>query len=210
MKKLSDLFAGYPSDVLINDIKINSKDVKEGDLFYCVTGVNRNRNDFIDEAIKNGASCIVTNKKINKCVPVVYLKNPDLSFIDICQKFYDFSKTDLKIIATTGTNGKTTVASIIQDLIGNDLCGYIGTNGLKSSSIDMDIVNTTPDASRLYKYFSMLSSYKCKYITMEASSEAFYRKRLNKLKFDIGILTNISEDHLNPVYLTNPNQDERF
>ena len=195
MKILSELYEGYP-DIFINDIKINSKDVKEGDLFVCIKGVTKDRNDYIEEAINKGASAIVTNKDIKLNIPVIRVDNPNKELINLSKKFYDYDENKYKIIGVTGTNGKTTVASIIKDMIGES-CGYIGTNGLQSKNIDEQIRNTTPDADRLYKYFKLLNEDNCNVICMETSSEAFYRKRLKNLKFDIGIVTNVTEDHLN-------------
>ena len=195
MKRLSELYKGYP-DIIIKDIKINSKDVSKGDLFVCIKGVTRDRNDFIEEAIKNGASAIVSNKNFKTNIPLIKVKDANKELYKISRKFYNFNPKDLKIIGVTGTNGKTTVASIVKDLIG-DNCGYIGTNGLHSKHIDATIKNTTPSSDRLYKYFEMLRKDNCDFISLEASSEAFYRNRLNGLKFDIGIVTNVTEDHLN-------------
>ena len=196
MKKLSELYSGYP-DIEISGIKINSKDCKPGDLFVCVSGVNADRHDYVIDAINHGASAIVASKKIDVDVPVVYVEDTNKELPLLCSKFYDYPETKLELIATTGTNGKTTVASIIQDLMGNDICGYMGTNGIRSSSFNEKIVNTTPDADRLYMYFDRFCKSGCKYLSLEASSEAFYRHRLDNLKFKIGILTNITEDHLN-------------
>ena len=196
MKKLSELYSGYP-DIIVNDIKTNSKEVKDGDMFVCIKGVNADRHDYVNEAINNGASCIVASKKINVNVPVIYVNDTNSELINICKKFYDFNPDDIKIIGVTGTNGKTTVASIIQDLMGNDVCGYLGTNGIICNSFNEKIRNTTPDADRLYKYFKRFRDSGCEYISMETSSEAFLRGRLNGLEFDVGILTNISSDHLN-------------
>ena len=196
MKKFNKIDSLYP-DIMVNDIKINSKDVRKGDIFVCVTGVNSNRNDFIDEAINNGASCIITNKKIDCKIPVIRVDNPDQYLVELAKKFYDYKPDDLFLIGTTGTNGKTTVASIISDMIGNDLCGYMGTNGIICNKFNKSIRNTTPGADRIFKYFKMFKNSGCTYVSMEVSSEAFYRNRLNGIKFDIGILTNISEDHLN-------------
>ncbi len=195
MKKLSTLYEGFP-DIMINDIKINSKEVKNGDLFVCIKGVNTDRHDYICDAIKNGAVCIVASKKINVNVPVIYVRDTNEELINLCQKFYDYHPNDLKIIGVTGTNGKTTVASIIQNLIGKD-SGYLGTNGIICSNFNEKIRNTTPDADKLYKYFKRFKDSGCKIISMETSSEAFLRGRLKNLEFDIGILTNITEDHLN-------------
>ena len=196
MKKLSELYQGYP-DILINDIKINSQEVQEGDLFICVNGVTADRHDFVIDAIDKGAVAIVASKKIDVSVPVIYVDDTNKELIRIAKIFYDYQEDDFKLIGITGTNGKTTTALIIQDLIGDSECGYIGTNGIKCSKFFEKIRNTTPDADRLYKYFKRLKENGSKYISMETSSEAFYRGRLDDLSFDVGIITNISEDHLN-------------
>ena len=195
MKKLSDLYFGYP-DILINDIKINSKEVLKNDLFVCTKGVTKDRNDYIDEAIKNGAVAIVTNKKIKTSVPVICVDNPNKELANICSKYYDYPESKLDLIGITGTNGKTTVAEIIKDIIGNE-CGYLGTNGIISSKFNEKIRNTTPDADRLFKYFDMFLKANCKYVSMEASSEALLHNRLNNIMFKVGVITNITEDHLN-------------
>lgn len=196
MKKLSDIYKNFP-DTLINDVKINSKEVKENDIFVCVKGVTANRNEYIDEAIKNGARVIVTDKVVDCPATVIEVKDPDKELVKIAKKLYDYDKNKLELIAVTGTNGKTTISEIIQDLIGNDICGYMGTNGISCSSFEEEIRNTTPGPDRLYKYFKRFREENCKYLSMEASSEAFYRKRLVGLKFKVGIFTNISEEHLN-------------
>ena len=195
MKKLSELYAGYP-DIMINDIKINSKDVRENDLFVCIKGVTTDRHDYVYEAIKNGAVAIVASKPIDVTVPVINVLDTNKELVNVCRKFYDFKEDSLDIIGITGTNGKTTVASIIKDLIG-DNCGYMGTNGIICKDFNRKIRNTTPDADRLYKYFKMFLDAGCKYLAMEASSEAFFRNRLDSLMFKVGIITNITEDHLN-------------
>ena len=196
MKKLNELYSGYP-EILINDIKINSKEVNKGDLFLCIKGVSVDRHEYVLDAINNGAVAVVASKKIDVPVPVIYVNDTNLELINLCQKFYDNNPDDLKIIGVTGTNGKTTVASIIQNLIGDNTCGYLGTNGIICSKFNEKIRNTTPDADRLYKYFKRFKDNGCNIISMEASSEAFLRGRLNGLNFDVGILTNITEDHLN-------------
>ena len=195
MKKLSELYEGYP-DITINDIKINSKDVKENDLFVCTQGVTADRHDFVEDAIKNGAAAIIASKDIKVDVPVIYVDNTNKELVNVCKKFYDYPDNYLNIIGITGTNGKTTVASIIKDLIGDE-CGYMGTNGIICKDFNRKIRNTTPDADRIYKYFRSFVDSGCKYLAMEASSESFFRNRLDGLMFKVGIITNITEDHLN-------------
>ena len=189
MKKLSELYKGYP-DILINDIKTNSKEVNEGDLFVCIKGVNKDRNEFIMEAINHGAKALVTN------IPVIYVDNPNDELASICSKFYDHPEEKLDLIGITGTNGKTSVASLIKDLIGED-CGYLGTNGIICTKFNKKIKNTTPNSDKLFKYLDRFYKAGCKFVSMETSSEAFLHNRLNKIMFRVGIVTNITEDHLN-------------
>ena len=197
MKKLSELY-NIDSDVIINDIKINSKEVKKGDLFVCTMGVNADRHDFIDDAIKNGASAIVVSKDVGiKSVPIIKVDDTNKELPLICSKFYDNPQNKLTIIGVTGTDGKTSVSTIIQTLLGKDVCGYIGTNGRSCSKFSLETSNTTPDSDKLYKYFNEFVLAGCKYVVMEASSEAFFRGRLNNLKFDSSVLTNVTSEHLN-------------
>lgn len=198
MKKLSELYPNTNSDIEIKSIKINSKEIEPGDLFVCTMGVNADRHDFIDEAIENGASAIVVSREgIIKSVPVIQVSNTNEELLKVCAKFYDYPDKKLKMIGVTGTDGKTSTATIIQTLIGDDLCGYVGTNGRSCKKFKGDNPNTTPDVHFLYKYFDEFVNYDCKYVSMEASSEAFYRGRLKDLEFDIASFTNITSEHLN-------------
>lgn len=196
MKLLSELYSGYP-DIEIKGIKINSKQIEPGDIFVCTMGVTADRHDFIDEAISNGASAIVVSKDVECNVPTIKVDNTNEELRKLAKKFYDNADEDLKLIATTGTNGKTTVSKLIQDLMGEDICGYMGTSGIISSKFNEKIINTTADADRLYMYFKKFVDAGCKYLSMETSSEAYFRHRLDDIYFDIGIVTNITEDHLN-------------
>ena len=196
MKKLSELYSGE-SDVKIKGIKINSKEVKPGDLFVCTMGVTADRHDFLDEAIKNGAVAAIVSKEVGeKPIPLIHVKDTNQELRNVCAKFYDYPYQKAEMIGVTGTNGKTTVAEILYQLIGDD-CAYLGTNGKKYKGKKESIRNTTPDVDRLYLYFDEFIKVGCKTICMEASSEAFFRHRLDQISFDIAILTNITQDHLN-------------
>ena len=196
MKKLKELL-DTELDVNVNGIKINSKEIEKGDMFVCIKGVKTDRHDFIDEAIKNGASCIVGEKDIECSIPYIKVKNTNYILPEICRKFYDFSKLHLKIIGVTGTDGKTTTATSIQYLIGRDRCGYIGTNGVSCAKFTKDSPNSTPDPTLLYKYFKEFYEAGCEYVVMEASSEGFLRGRLDDLYFSAGGYTNITWEHIN-------------
>jgi UDP-N-acetylmuramoyl-L-alanyl-D-glutamate--2,6-diaminopimelate ligase len=198
MKKLEELYPGIGVDTLIKGIKINSKDVEKGDLFVCTMGVTADRHDFIDDAIKNGASAIVVSKDIrDKEVPIIKVPDTNRELPYLCQKFYDYPDKKLKMIGVTGTDGKTSTTTIIQTLIGSDLCGYIGTNGRSCAKFSGDNPNTTPDAQNLYMYLDEFANYGCKYASIETSSEAFFRGRLQAMEFDVSGYTNITSEHLN-------------
>ncbi len=196
MKRLSELY-NINDDRLIKSIKINSKEVEDGDLFVCTMGVTADRHDFIDEAISNGASAIVVSRDVGKkSVPVIRVENTNLELRKISANFYDYPCDNAYMIGVTGTNGKTTVAEIVYRLLG-DTCAYIGTNGRKFKNKHFSMRNTTPDVDRLYMYFKEFIDAGCNTICMEASSESYYRHRLDDIKYDVGIVTNITEDHLN-------------
>lgn len=196
MKKLNELY-DCEYDVAVEGIKINSKDVIKNDLFICTKGVTADRHDFVDDAVKNGASCIVASKKIDVPVPVIYVEDTNKELAKLCAKFYDYPDKKLKLFGITGTDGKTSTSTIVQTLIGKDTCGYIGTNGRSCAKFDKDTNNTTPDSDKLYEYFNDFVEAGCKCVAMEASSEAFFRKRIENLSFDIGAITNITREHLN-------------
>lgn len=196
MKKLSELY-DIKDDRVIKAIKINSKEVTPGDIFVCTMGVTADRHDFIDEAIAAGASAIVVSKDVGKkSVPIIRVKDTNVELRKLCAKFYDYPYKKAYMIGVTGTNGKTTVAEIIYQLLGSS-CAYIGTNGRKFKGKHFSMRNTTPDVDRLYPYFDEFLRAGCTTICMEASSEAFFRHRLDDIKYDIAIMTNVTQDHLN-------------
>ena len=197
MKKLNELYdCSY--DTLIKGIKINSKDCEDGDLFICTMGVTADRHDYIDDAIKNGASAIVVSRDVGeKSVPIIKVEDTNKELPLLCRRFYDNPDEELKIIAVGGTDGKTSTATIIQALIGNSDCAYIGTNGRSCSKFTKDTGNTTPDTDKLYMYFREFLDAGCKYVAMETSSEAYFRHRLDHFKYVAGVITNITSEHLN-------------
>lgn len=196
MKRLNELI-DTDIDVLIKDIKINSKNIKEGDLFLCTSGVNFDRHDFLEDAIKNGAVAAVVSKDVKASIPLVKVKDVDEVFPLIFQKFYDHPEKEIKILTVGGTDGKTSTTTIAMHLLGEDKCAYIGTNGAVFKLYEKELANTTPDADVLYKEFRTFLDKGAKYVALETSSEAFYRNRLRSLEFDVAGFTNITKEHLN-------------
>lgn len=197
MKKLNELI-DCDIDVEVNGIKINSRDVLVGDIFVCTDMGTQDRHLYIDDAIARGASCIIAKKDVGKKkVPVLVVDNPNDILPVLASKFYDEPEKKLKLIGVTGTDGKTSVATIMQTLISDEKCGYIGTNGCGCEKFNLETANSTPDSDKLYMYFDQFVKSGCEYCSMEVSSEALMRKRVKNLEYDISILTNITSEHLN-------------
>lgn len=197
MKKLNELMdTNY--DVVVNGIKINSKEIEKGDLFVCTDMGTLDRHQFIDDAINRGASAIIVKKEVGeKSLPVIKVENPNELLPILCSKFYDEPEKKLTMIGVTGTDGKTSVATMIQTLLGNENSGYIGTNGYSCYKFNKDTNNTTPDSDKLYGYLDEFVSADCKYCSMEVCSEALMRGRVSGISYDVSILTNITSEHLN-------------
>ena len=196
MKKLNELI-NCDYSVEIKGIKTNSKEVENGDLFICIKGANIDRHDFIDEAIENGAVALITDRDVSVNIPYVKVESPDEQLKNVCEKFYDDPSSKLKIIGITGTDGKTSTSTIVQTLIGSDLCGYIGTTGISCKKFNKSTTNTTLPYNKLLENFRDFIDAGCKYVVMEVSSEAIYYNRVDRLNFDVAALTTVTSDHLN-------------
>ena len=172
-------------------IQNDSRKVKKGDIFIAIKGVVNDGHDYIDEAIKNGASKIIC--EYGKGVIVKDTKKYLEDYLK--DNYYDQIK-HLKLIGITGTNGKTTTAYLIYQAL-NQLgikCAYIGTLGFYMDGIYQKLNNTTPDLLELYQL--LLKAKKCQYVVMEVSSQGLSYGRVETLKFDYCIFTNLTEDHL--------------
>jgi UDP-N-acetylmuramoyl-L-alanyl-D-glutamate--2,6-diaminopimelate ligase len=130
MKKLNELIpCNY--DILISSIEDDSRVKNDNYLFCCIKGLTVDGHDFVNNAIDNGAVAILSEKDLDVDVPVVKVDDTNKAMIDVLSRFYDEVDKKLKMIAVTGTDGKTTVASMIYQLINNlDKDGYIVTKGI--------------------------------------------------------------------------------
>lgn len=196
MKKLCELLdCNY--DTLINDVKIDSREIVPGDLFVAVNGFNVKHSDYIDDAIKNGAAAVVTDIDYEADIPVIKVKDVNGILNQICINFYDYQNNQT-MIGITGTDGKTTTATIIKELLKKyKSVAYMGTNGIEYGNNVIKTENTTPTNEKLYKYLSMLQKYGYHHVIMEVSSEALLHKRVESFQFKYAIFTAITEDHLN-------------
>lgn len=197
MKKLNEL-VDSKLDIEITGITTDSRNVEKGNLFICTHGLYCNRHDFIDSAIEKGAVAAIVDQEKQVNIPTVKVKNTNDSLLEICEKFYDNPCEHLNMVATTGTDGKTTTATMIWQLLKkNNNPSYIGTNGIEINDEHFTTSNTTPLPEKLYAYLDKMVKEKSDVVSMEVSSEALLHERVNRIGFDVAILTNITEDHLN-------------
>ena len=197
MKKISDLVdCNY--DFCIFGVCDDSRNVKDGYLFVATKGFNVDHFDYIDDAISRGAICVVADRDFSCNVPLILVDDINDFYVDVCSKYYDVSASEFNLIGITGTDGKTTTATIVNKLINQtNNCAYLGTNGLIIKDNCYCTNNTTPCVSELFEALSCVKKEQCKEIVMEVSSEALLHERLRTFKFDIVGFTNITEDHLN-------------
>ena len=194
MKKINDLIE-CNFDIEILGVTDDSRNVKEGYLFVATKGFNEDHFDYVEDAIKNGCSFIICDRKLNIDFPHKVVDKINELFFDICLKFYDVNLEDYKFLGVTGTDGKTTTATVVSKIIDN--CAYIGTNGFVVNNKNYGTNNTTPCISELYEDLKIIKENKCSNVMMEVSSEALLHDRVKNIKYDIVGFTNITGDHLN-------------
>lgn len=189
-------------DVPVSDLAIDSREnVKVGNLFIAVSGDISDGHNFIDQAIEHGATSIVCEHLpgvLNNNVTYVVVADSHLALGLIAESFYDDPSTKINLVGVTGTNGKTTVATLLYELF-TELgykCGLISTAGNKIGNEEFETERTTPDALSLARLLFAMLEAGCKYVFMEVSSHAVVQKRLSGLKFRGGIFTNLTQDHL--------------
>ena len=185
----------------INKIEFDSRLISDGDMYIAITGVNVDGHSFISQAIKNGANCIVCEKiPDNKTDGVVYVnvKSSRKALAIISSNYFDNPSSKLNLIGVTGTNGKTTIATLLFDLY-TELeikSGLISTVKISYDNKNFQANQTTPDSLSINRFLSEMVSSNVRYCFMEVSSHGIDQNRTDGLVFKGGIFTNLTHDHL--------------
>ena len=176
----------------------NSRLVKKGQTFVAIKGYTVDGHDYIEDAIKNGATAVIAQKEVKCSVPVTVVENSAEYYQKLLVKEYKDEFKDLKLIGITGTNGKTTSAYLIyQMLLGlGKKTSYIGTLGFMCEDYFEELPNTSPEILTTYKLLEEAKEMNCEYVVMEISNFALDQKRIEGLEFVAGAFTNLTEDHL--------------
>lgn len=194
----------YPpslADTEITGITSNSKKVRKGNLFVCLSGLGHDGHRYIDEAFINGAAAAVIENKKYECTRSVTVRDTREALANLMNVICGEPTKELKLIAVTGTNGKTSVSVMIKHIFETKKipCEVIGTLNCSSFSPKIDATSanfTTPDPEELYPMLRRISDAGVQYVVMETSSHALKLKKLAPIKFEIAIFTNLTEDHL--------------
>ena len=178
------------------DIKSDSRKIKNGDKFIALRGISSDGHDYIDKAIELGASEIIAEEG-EYSVKTTIVPNTRIYLNEYLRK-YDDIINDMTIIGITGTNGKTTSAYLTYDAL-NKLgykCAYIGTIGYYLDKKIKDLPNTCPDICDMYEMIINAYELGYRYLVLEASSQGIAYGRIDTIRFDYAIFTNLTRDHL--------------
>ena len=188
-------------DIDITGIAYDSRNVLPGNIFVCIKGFETDGHKYAEMAVKNGASLIVAEDKIDVDVPVWYVENSRVEIAEMACKYYGNPSSKFKLIGITGTNGKTTITYLIKSIIetAGMRIGVIGTNqniiGDKVL-VTQSTTPTTPNALELQQLFAEMVDSDAECVVMEVSSHALELERVHGCHFDVGVFTNLTRDHL--------------
>ena len=199
LKKFFKNLTKNHGEISFKGFDFDSKKIKKNYIFFAIKGTKFDGNNFIKNAIKNGAKIIISNKfktGINNGVLYIKVSEPRLALSSFLSKFY--CKKPNNIIGVTGTNGKSSIANFYYQILrlNKKKVATIGTLGVKSDSINLKLDNTTSDIITTNKLLFKLKSKKIENVILEASSHGLEQKRLHGINFNTSIFTNLSRDHL--------------
>lgn len=187
-------------DIEIEGIAYDSRRVRSGYLFVAVHGHQVDGTQFITDAVANGAAAVVSENKLDLGVGCAHVQVPCArrALAEIATVYYGDPSRMLDVIGITGTNGKTTTAHMIRDLLraAGRKPGMIGTVAYEIGERIIPASRTTPEAPEIHSMFQQMKETGCDSVVMEVSSHALALQRVHGINFKIGVFTNLTQDHL--------------
>lgn len=187
----------------ITDIAYNSKNAKEGCVFVCIKGFKTDGHEYINEAIQNGACLVVVDEffdtsKIEGKIDYIKTSNTRKALAVMSANFFGHPSKDFLLIGVTGTNGKTSTTFMIKSILEahGQKVGLIGTIKNMIGSREIEAQHTTPESYDLQKLFWQMKSEGVDSVVMEVSSHSLELFRVYDCDFDVGVFTNLTQDHL--------------
>ncbi|MBQ4154595.1 MAG: UDP-N-acetylmuramoyl-L-alanyl-D-glutamate--2,6-diaminopimelate ligase [Clostridia bacterium] len=198
--KLSQILPNTPKaleNIELSKVTDDSRKVVEGAVFVCVKGPVSDGHDYALKALECGASVIVTQKDLGLENQII-VEDTHKALAQLSEAAYGFPLKKLKVIGVTGTNGKTSVCTMLREIL--EHCGFkTGMIGTVENIVGDEVLpakNTTPGVVELRELFSKMVSAGCEYAVMEVSSHALDQRRVEGITFEAGVFTNLTQDHL--------------
>lgn len=193
-------------EIPVSDILYDSRKNVDGSVFVCLKGINFDGHDYVKDVIGRGARAVVVEKGAAydfapaSEVTMIEVENTREALGEMSRAFFDYPERKLKLIGITGTKGKTTVAGMLRHVFecAGIKTGIMGTIEISTGRRSFPSLNTTPESYMVQKYLSMMVEDGCRAAVMEVSSQALMCARVFGVRFDYGIITNISPDHIGP------------
>jgi UDP-N-acetylmuramoyl-L-alanyl-D-glutamate--2,6-diaminopimelate ligase len=183
----------------ITGVEYDSRKVQSGSLFVAMPGEKVHGREFIDQAVTRGCAAILSDASDTRPgVTTVVVENPRQSMADVAAEFHKNPSDKLKAVGITGTNGKTTVAFLVKQILDAQFlrAGLIGTVRYEIGDRVLDAPRTTPESADLQSMLAEMREAGCKAAVMEVSSHSTVLDRVRAIHFDIGVFTNLTQDHL--------------
>jgi UDP-N-acetylmuramoyl-L-alanyl-D-glutamate--2,6-diaminopimelate ligase len=189
------------TDLSVLDIQIDSRLVTPGCCFVAVKGVGADGHQFIDAAIASGATSVLCERipdTTHASVTYVEVENSAIAAGEIAANYFGLVSATMKVVGVTGTNGKTTIATLLFKLFSSlgYKCGLISTVQNQIGERVIPATHTTPDVIRLHRLLKDMRDEGCTHVFMECSSHAIHQHRIAGISFAVGVFSNISHDHL--------------
>lgn len=201
LRKVQVVTRAGAEEVQIDDLCYDSRQVTTGSCFFAVRGTAMDGHRFIPMAEERGAVavvCQVLPEEIHPEVAYIVVEDSERAMAEMAAAFYDYPSRELKLVGITGTNGKTTTATLLYELVRKlgYRAGLISTVVYKVDDREIPSTHTTPDTIRLNKMLREMVDVGCDYCFMECSSHAIVQKRTHGLSFAGGLFSNLTHDHL--------------
>ncbi len=199
--RLDQVIPGAPAaagGVEVTDLAYDNRVAGPGTLFFCVVGFTRDGHDFASDAVARGAVALVVEHRLPLDVPQVEVPSARAAMAPAAAAFYGHPTARLQIVGITGTNGKTTTAFLIRELLeaGGRRTGLLGTVKSIVGGAERTVERTTPEAIDLQRTFREMLDVGDRAAVMEVSSHALELRRADAIDFAAGIFTNLTQDHL--------------
>lgn len=184
-------------DIEIEEITCDSRRVMPGMAFVCVKGGRLDGHEHAAEAVNRGAAVVIAQRDVGLKNQII-VENTRRAYAVMCANFYGNPSRRLKLIGVTGTNGKTTITNLLKHILESSgyKVGLIGTIQNEIDDMALPAKYTTPDPAQLHALFARMAEAGCDYAVMEVSSHALDQDRVEGCRFEAGIFTNLTQDHL--------------